>query len=324
MDHEDIPRNAKDIIQKVLADVLKDTLVEWFGLDIPSIVSVLPSHLPTVEIHDRTVDSIFVTADEQLLHLEFQSTSIPSLDRFAHYALTLATTHRKKVRTIVIYTAPIDTAPEEIDYGSVKLTVHNILIAKKDGQSTWARLQNTPAEIWTTHDDLDLAFLPFMCDPTTTAKQRAIHAVEHLLNLPVGHRRFAGALIAGMTSTFLDPTVVKLIKEAIKMNELIRQLEEEAIERGLSKGFQQGIQEGVQQGVEQGVRQGLQEGLHQGLQRGLQKAAIQLMRTRFGPLDFDVIARIESLDSTQLQTVVLAKILEVESLSALMASLPQS
>ena len=96
------------------------------------------------------------------------------------------------------------------------------------------------------------------------------------------------------------------------MNELIRQLEEEAIERGLSKGFQQGIQ------------QGLQEGLQQGLQQGLQKAAIQLMRTRFGPLDADLIARIESLDSTQLQTVVLAKILEVESLSMLLASLPES
>ncbi len=312
MDHEDIPHNAKDIIQKVLADILKDTLIDWFGLDVPSIVSVLPNHLPTVEIHERAVDSVFVTADGQLLHLEFQSTAVPSLDRFAHYALTLATTHQRKVRTIVIYTAPIHHAPNEIDYGSLKLTVHNIFLAEIDGQATWDRLQNTPAELWTTHDDLDLAFLPFMSDRTTTAEQRAIHAVDHLLSLPAGHRRFAGALIAGMTSTFLDATVVKLIKEAIQMNELIRQLEEEAIERGLSKGFQQGIQ------------QGLQEGLQQGLQQGLQKAAIQLMRTRFGPLDADLIARIESLDSTQLQTVVLAKILEVESLSMLLASLPES
>ena len=106
MDQQDIPHNAKDIIQKVVAEILKDTLIEWFGLEVPSIISVLPNHLPTVAIHERLVDSVFVTADGQLLHLEFQSTSVPSLDRFAHYALSLATTYQRKVRTLVIYTAP--------------------------------------------------------------------------------------------------------------------------------------------------------------------------------------------------------------------------
>lgn len=318
MNSQELPHNAKDIIQKVLAQVLQDTLIEWYGLDLPPIVSVLPPNLPTWTVHERLVDSVFLTEDGDLLHLEFQSTAIASLDRFAQYALALAVHHHRPVHTVVIYLHPVHNAPTVHDYGSVKITVHNVFITDKDARAAWDRLTHTPSERWTKYDDLDLAFLPFMTDPTTSAEDRARRAVQMLGKLPQEHRRYAAALIAGMTSEFLSPDVLIFLKEVMRMSELIRQLEAEAIERGLQTGYEQGLEKGL----EQGLNQGLNQGLSQGRMMGYREAALQILEVRFGPINAMTKTQLDAMAPQELLGAI-PQMLAAHSIEEFFLTLPR-
>jgi hypothetical protein len=278
MERERIPRNAKDIIQKIVAEILQDALIEWYGIHSAPIVAALSADVPVVTVQEHLVDSVFLSADGTLLHLEFQSSSVYSLGRFAQYSLALALKYQCKVRTLVIYLYPVADPREKEDYGDIQITVSNVFIASKDAQAVRQRLNNRPSSQWTAYDDLDLAFFPFMTERGTTRHDRVREVTEWLPKLDSDHRRVAAALLVGLTGAFLDTNMLQSLKEVIRMNDLIRELEQEAIDRGITLGMQKGIEQGIQQGRLLGQRQIL----------------LHVLEARFGVVSSSQKARIES------------------------------
>ncbi len=312
MDHS-ISRAAKDLVQKMIADVFQSSLTEWHGLTDMRIVATRPSAVPFISVQEHLLDRVFELADHSLLHLEFQSTRERNLYRFYRYAVALTLQYQQPVRTVVIYLAPVRDAPTRL--GSVDYTVRNVSIAEKDGHATWERLLTLSPEAWSERDVMDLAFFPFMDDPRSQG-ERAILATQLAGAIPGGMGRLASALIVGLTSSLVDPEVLKSMKEVIRMNDLITELEQEAIERGWKRGLERGLERGLAQGLAQGIEAGTAAGKAEGRAEGHVELLLEVMSARFGELPADVTTHLKSLTDAQ-RFMVARKLWSVESLEAL-------
>jgi hypothetical protein len=94
--------------------------------------------------------------------------------------------------------------------------------------------------------------------------------------------------------SFLDakPHLTEAEKELLMNLETAYQ---EARQRAIQQGILQGIQQGVEQGIQQGVEQGILQGIQQGIQQGRLELVENLLQSRFGELDRDLLQVIDSL-----------------------------
>ncbi len=298
--YDSVSRTAKDHIQKLMADVFQNTLPDWYGLSDLKIIASVPSDVPLLQVHDRLLDRVFVTDNGELLHLEFQSQIENNLYRFLAYASALALYHHRPIRTVVIYLTSMPSAPTELNLRSLQYTVENIVIGDKHGPTVWQRLTAREPTQWTDADILDLAFYPFMND-SRSPSERALIAAELAGTLPGSRGRLAAAIIVGLTTSFVDPDVLKLMKEVLQMNDLISELEREAIERGWEKGHALGLKQGLKQGLEQGLEQGRNQGVRQGQLNMVQA----ILATRLPAVAPEFLEIISVLDDRQLIALML-------------------
>jgi hypothetical protein len=102
----DIPRTAKDRIQKMLAALFRETLTKWYDDQLPPVREIWPNTVSIIQFQEHLLDTVFLLEDGTLLDIEFQSTPVANLVRFAQYALSLYGEHRRQVRTLVVYLGP--------------------------------------------------------------------------------------------------------------------------------------------------------------------------------------------------------------------------
>ncbi len=138
---------------------------------------------------------------------------------------------------------------------------------------------------------LDLAFLPLMGDLTRTQKERALWAAEVAEPLPEPIHRYATTRIVGLTRTFVDPWVLDSLKEGIRMNRLVEELESEARQRGLEQGLEKGLEKGLQRGLEKGLEQG-------------RSMVTEILTQKFGPLPQEVLDQLKRCEAKRLLTDV--------------------
>ena len=241
-----ISRQAKDVIQKLIVTVHRSAAVAWLRVDAPRIIDVVSPDLPVLEIHENLLESVFLTENGSLLHLEFQTHPVPSLDRFLAYTTALVLRHHRPIQTVVVNLFAQRDLRTTDDWGSLQYRVQHVFIGDRDADATLSRLRAQGPEAWDLEDDLDLAFLPFM---RSTQSQQVLleQAVTLAANplLPKAHRQYASALVGGMTVAFIPPEVLKSLKEVVRMtNDFIREIEQEATERGLEQGRLEGRLEG--------------------------------------------------------------------------------
>ena len=290
-----ISREAKDRVQKMIAEVFQSSLTEWYGLGDLRIIATRPSDVPIVTVQEQLLDRVFELDDHTLMHCEFQSTREPHLFRFFGYSAALALHYRQPVRAVVIYLCSVRDAPQRLALGSITYEVTNILIADKDGPAAWDRLTQLSPDAWSDLDVLDLAFFPFMADPRPQA-ERALAAAQLANTVPGEAGRLASAMIIGLTASLVEPAVLESMKEVIQMNDLITELQREAVERGWERG--------------------LAEGEVKGRAEGHLEVLLEIATARFGVLPPTVTARLRNLTDSQL-LIVARGLLSMESVEAL-------
>jgi flagellar biosynthesis/type III secretory pathway protein FliH len=72
-------------------------------------------------------------------------------------------------------------------------------------------------------------------------------------------------------------------------------------EKWLQEGRQQGLEQGMQQGLEQGMQQGLEQGMQQGQQQGQRVLLVELLQTKFGSVNEQVLRRVDAADEFSLK-----------------------
>jgi len=111
------------------------------------------------------MDYLFYTEDGNYLHFEFQTTDKKEdIKRFLYYDASLFYKEKRRVRTMVIYSADIDNVETYIDAGTVKYNIEAFYMKNLDGDKKLEYLKEKilNGEKLTGEDILTLTFLPLM------------------------------------------------------------------------------------------------------------------------------------------------------------------
>ena len=115
---EDISRQSHDSAMKWAAETFRDVALDLLGLRASRITGVGSPDLPEVTVRGHVMDFLFRLEDGTNLHLEFQSAPAVLRD-FLLYDVLLFRRDGRPVRTVVVYTGAIESAPRTLDVGSV-------------------------------------------------------------------------------------------------------------------------------------------------------------------------------------------------------------
>jgi hypothetical protein len=238
-DDFEIAHHNYDVIFKAVTERFKDNALEFYGVHVPPIVDVEPTELSKVEINTRKMDFVFRLADGTYLHLEFQtSRKEDDLLRFLSYDVGLYTKKKRNIRTVVIYGADVEEAPDTLSIGSVNYQVQCVFMSAYDGdavmQELWHKVRG--GDTLTEIDQLNLIFMPLMRSKVDRS-ERAIEAVKMAESVQdeVVKLSLLGSII-GITARFIDKEYVRRMVEVLRMNEVYRELFHSVEEAALLKG----------------------------------------------------------------------------------------
>ncbi|GGJ14011.1 hypothetical protein GCM10010885_24200 [Alicyclobacillus cellulosilyticus] len=227
---------AKDIIQRKLAQGWSNGGLAVLGLPDLRLVEALSTDLPSVE--NRQVDMLWRTDSGLLLHLEFQTSfRQDDLHRFLEYDALLFRRYQHPIRTVVLY-ASAESVADRVFAGSICYRVENIYLSKLDGDEALdIVMQDLRMGVWTPEDRTRLA-LALCMKRTRKNREEAFRIVISIMErLPQDERDFVTAAILGLSGRVLsDDERKRLEKELIRMSKMA----EEIFEMGEQKGLQQG------------------------------------------------------------------------------------
>ena len=283
-----ISQHGMDIVFKLEAEQLGSALARRYHIDLPPVVRYFPTELPFADIHLEQLDSIFELEDERLLRLEFQSEHRgDTLPRFLVQDALLYQRHRRRLATVVIYGAGINTAADGISAGAIEYSVSNIFIGRQDGEATYRRLTDQVAQTGglSAEDRLDLIFLPLMRH-IRPRNEIVRDALELARALPEEQQGQALASLLGLGHRFLNEAELDTLVEGLMTTTLGQRL----VERG--------IEQGIERGIEQGMRTSL----------------LRVLAERFGPLTAQLGEHVGKIDDVQRLETLLARAVSARSI----------
>ncbi|WP_347488996.1 hypothetical protein ABDB91_17650 [Desulfoscipio sp. XC116] len=257
-----ITRNSNDMLMKCMAESLKDKTLTFFGLNTARIVGLSPTALPAIEARETRTDTIFLLADQTLLHLEFQTTvSKEDIRRFLLYDARLTSREKQErtIRTAVIYSGDIQQAPETLDCGSILYRVTNIYMKDYDGDAEYQTLrQRITAEALLDDEELlKLIFLPLM-KSRLKIEDQAVQTLELARRLKDEKQKvFAMSGIIVITDKHLSEAYKRRLLEVLKMTQIEQWIREE----GRKEGKEEGREEGEAKKALETARAALKKGL---------------------------------------------------------------
>lgn len=236
----------EDTVLKKAMEFLKDNAVNFFGID-TKIIAPAETEIRNIEIKTNYTDYLFYTEDGDYLHFEFQTTNKKEdIKRFLYYDASLFYKEKRKVRTIVIYSADIREVEAHIDAGTIKYNLEVFLMKNLNGDEKLQYLRNKihNKEHITAEDILTLTFIPLM-HSSVNRSTRALESIELADDIPESNEKMQClTLLYALLEKFGDELAKKKFKEVFSMTEIGRMLREEGIEEGKKEGKKEGKTEG--------------------------------------------------------------------------------
>lgn len=118
---------------KALTRSLSGGALDVLGVHGVELAEPFPTELPANTLR---MDRVWRMMDGNLFHLEFQTKRESTLHRFLEYDARLANEHRVRIRTVILYHANVTSAPDELDIGTARYRVENVLLSRLDGEQT--------------------------------------------------------------------------------------------------------------------------------------------------------------------------------------------
>jgi predicted transposase YdaD len=267
----------KNVLQRqlrgsVFADWLGFTVTEWLSTEIPTV------SMGSADLLGRTVEG-------GLLHIELQSTNDPDMAlRMAEYKLGFFRQHRRYAKQIVLYV------------GARPLRMKPAMPADPDSsfRCQIVDIREVSAEPLLASDLLEDNILSILAR-LSGERETVRRVLRRIAGAPPEQRRLALnelTILAGLRDF---GGIIN--KERQTMPILDNIMDHDLLGPILRKGLQQGI--------EQGLEQGRVQGLEQGRVQGERRVVLGQIRRRFGDLAPRFAARLEAMDSEQLESISL-------------------
>ncbi len=240
------PRHAQDIVLKHLIHALPHDALAALGIEGVHVVQALPTEFDEVDIKQSFADVVFEVDDGRMVHLEFQSTKEPNLHRFLRYDSLLHEKYIQPIRTIVLYTSGVKDAPEQLDAGTLQYHVENVFLHHFDGDHLLDEIENhIQHDDWTDQDRIRLAFALHMRYERMTQEEAFERVMRLVQTIPdPSEQNFTTTVILAISGRMMTKEQEDRLKEALKMTNIVREIEQEAKEEGRKEGLEQGLEQG--------------------------------------------------------------------------------
>ena len=265
----EIAYQNKDIFSKFMGERMLNKSFQAYGLDLPKIVGVEPTNLPTIKAVELRIDNLFQLADGSYAIVDYES-DYDEKDKlkYASYLTGIMARHYEQhgnyptLRMVVIYTADVarGTTRDRLDMGALSLRLDTAFLSDLSGDAIYQRLlaklqQGQPL------DDTDC--MQFMIAPLTyKAKEDQQAAVRRAYDLSdlITDEETLNFILPGIIvfcEKIIDEQTYMRMKERIRMTRMGREFEEEkraAIEKALADGEARWEAKGETKGTANAVR----------------------------------------------------------------------
>lgn len=296
----------EDAVLKKAMEFFKDNAVDFFDID-SKIIAPAETEIKNVDIKTNFTDYLFYTEDGGYLHFEFQTTDKKEdIKRFLYYDASLFYKEKRKIRTVVIYSADIENVETNVDAGTIKYEVEAFYMRNLDGDEKlrYIRDKILRNEHLTGKDILTLSFIPLMRGKENKSR-RTLDRIELADKIPDNNEKLQClTILYALFEKFGDEKSRDRFRRVISMTEIGRMLIEEGIEKGIEKGIQKGIEQGIQQGKAKGKAEGKAELL------------IKLLIKKFKAVPDEYKEKIKGLPEEVLE-VISTDIFDMESIEEL-------
>lgn len=185
------------------------------------------------------MDYLFYTEDGSYLHFEFQTTDKKEdIKRFLYYDASLYYKEKRKVKTIVVYSADIEDVVTYLDAGTIKYEVEAFYMKKLDGDEKLEYLHNKilQGEVLNAEDILTLSFIPLMSGKASRS-ERTLKSIDLADKLPEGTEKLQClSMLYALFEKFGDKFSKERFKEDFEVTEIGKMIIEEGEKRGEKKG----------------------------------------------------------------------------------------
>ena len=225
----------EDAVMKMGFDYFRDTILRTLNINY-EFVDGTPTEVVEIHIDDLYMDYNFLTTEDRIVHIEFQTTNdhiIDDLLRFRVYEALLARKEKKKVITYVIFSGEIENAKTELDCGIYTYRVNPIYLTGHDADEIFrtVKVKLEAGERLSEEDFANLTLTPLMKSKMSRKDviKKAIQTVKQEKQVTAEKTM---AMLYTLADKFLSAGELEEVKEALSMTRLGQMLYDDGLKKG--------------------------------------------------------------------------------------------
>lgn len=225
----------EDAVMKMGFDYFRDTILRTLNINY-EFVDGTPTEVVEIHIDNLYMDYNFLTTEDRIVHIEFQTTNdhiIDDLLRFRVYEALLARKEKKKVITYVIFSGEIENAKTELDCGIYTYRVNPIYLTGHDADEIFrtVKVKLEAGERLSEEDFANLTLTPLMKSKMSRKDviKKAIQTVKQEKQVTAEKTM---AMLYTLADKFLSAGELEEVKEALSMTRLGQMLYDDGLKKG--------------------------------------------------------------------------------------------
>lgn len=225
----------EDAVMKMGFDYFRDTILRTLNINY-EFVDGTPTEVVEIHIDNLYMDYNFLTTEDRIIHIEFQTTNdhiIDDLLRFRVYEALLARKEKKKVITYVIFSGEIENAKTELDCGIYTYRVNPIYLTGHDADEIFrtVKVKLEAGERLSEEDFANLTLTPLMKSKMSRKDviKKAIQTVKQEKQVTAEKTM---AMLYTLADKFLSAGELEEVKEALSMTRLGQMLYDDGLKKG--------------------------------------------------------------------------------------------
>lgn len=225
----------EDAVMKMGFDYFRDTILKTLNINY-EFVDGTPTEVVEIHIDNLYMDYNFLTTEDRIIHIEFQTTNdhiIDDLLRFRVYEALLARKEKKKVITYVIFLGEIENAKTELDCGIYTYRVNPIYLTGHDADEIFrtVKVKLEAGERLSEEDFANLTLTPLMKSKMSRKDviKKAIQTVKQEKQVTAEKTM---AMLYTLADKFLSAGELEEVKEALSMTRLGQMLYDDGLKKG--------------------------------------------------------------------------------------------
>ena len=231
----------EDAVMKMGFDYFRDTILKTLNIHY-EFVDSKPTEAIEIHIDNLYMDYNFLTTEDVIVHIEFQTTEdhvTDDLMRFHVYEAILMRKEKKKVITYVIYSGGIKKVKTKLDCGIYTYQVNPVYLTGHDADEIF---QSVKAKIEAGEPLSEDDFANLTLTPLMTSKMCRKDVIKEAIQIVNQEKQLTAektmAMLYTLADKFLSAGELNEIKEVLAMTRLGQMLYDDGVKKGMERGME--------------------------------------------------------------------------------------